>query len=107
MKRPIVISIFFVALIFLSLCICQAQTYEAVTKDNEVSSINDVVVKQTTEEFKTFTLKEVDAEIAGLQAYLASVTTSTNADIAIKQALRANILTEAEEIILKENGGEE
>jgi TolA-binding protein len=78
-----------------------AETFVPVTKDNEVVSINDVQVKKviTTEvvEEKAYTLPQIDADIAKIQARI----THLQGDIAVLQELKAKIETEVKKVILK------
>ena len=77
------------------------ETIVPVTKDNEVVSLNDVQVKKviTKEvvEEKVYTLQQIDADISKIQARI----THLQGDIAVLEALKAKIETEAKKVILK------
>jgi len=77
------------------------KTYSLITKDDEVTSINQVEVKErTTEESnvdEVYTLPDVDVQIAKKQARIVHL----QGDIAELQALRALVLDKAEDVKLK------
>ena len=76
-------------------------TFIPVTKDNEVTNINQVkITKRITEEKhidKTYTLPGIDAKIDKVQARIIHL----QGDITELQELRVLILKEAEKIVLK------
>jgi len=69
----------------------EKDTFEAVTSDNSVSSIEEVSVAAIREHREVFTLSFVNAEIARLTTELDFYT-----------ALKAKITLEAEKVALKE-----
>ena len=77
------------------------KVYSLITKDDEVSSINQVEVKErTTEESnvdEVYTLPDVDVQIAKKQARIEHL----QGDITELQDLRTVILNEAKKITLK------
>ena len=77
------------------------KTYSLITKDDEVTSINQVKIKErTTEESnvdEVYTLPDVDVQIAKKQARIVHL----QGDITELQALRVLVLKEAEEVRLK------
>ena len=82
-----------------------AQSYEPVTKDSEVETEGEVVVKETTvvSNDTILTLDSIDQEIAVKNAVIA-YEQSLLADL---QAQRAKVLTEAKKVTLKEVEEEE
>ena len=77
------------------------KTYSLITKDDEVTSINQVKIKErTTEETnidEVYTLPDVDVQIAKKQARIEHL----QGDITELQALRALVLDKVEEVKLK------
>ena len=77
------------------------KTYSLITKDDEVTSINQVKINErTTEEanvYEVYTLPDVDVQIAKKQARIEHL----QGDITELQALRALVLKEAKKIQLK------
>jgi len=77
------------------------KTYSLITKDDEVTSINQVEVKErTTEESNVdeiYTLPDVDVQIAKKQARIVHL----QGDITELQALKTLVLNEAKKIKLK------
>jgi len=77
------------------------KTYSLITKDDEVTNINQVKIKErTTEESnvdEVYTLPDVDVQIAKKQARIEHL----QGDIAELQALRVLVLDKAEEVKLK------
>ena len=77
------------------------KTYSLITKDGEVSSINQVKIKErTTEESnvdEVYTLPDVDVQIAKKQARIEHL----QGDITELQALRVLVLDKAEDVKLK------
>jgi len=86
---------------FLASIVYATGTFIPVTKDNEVTNINQVkITKRITEEKhidKTYTLSGIDAQIAKVQARI----THLQGDITELQELRALILKEVKKIVLK------
>ena len=77
------------------------KTYSLITKNDEVTSINQVKIKErTTEETnidEVYTLPDVDVQIAKKQARIEHL----QGDITELQALRALVLDKVEEVKLK------
>jgi len=75
-----------------------SETYIPITKDYEVTDINQVKIKHriTTENHidETYTLPEIDAQIAKIQVRINHL----QGDIEVLQVLRGLILAEAEKI---------
>ena len=86
---------------FLASVAYATETFISVTKDNEVTNINQVkITKRIIEEKhidKTYTLSGIDAQIAKIQARIEHL----QGDITELQALRALVLDKAEEVKLK------
>ena len=78
-----------------------AETFTPVTKDNEVTSIDQVQVKKViskqVEEETVYSTPKIDADISKIQARI----THLQGDIAVLEALKAKIETEAKKVILK------
>jgi hypothetical protein len=76
-----------------------ADTYTAVTGDNEVEKKEEVVVKRSYDESKAvnMSMNSIDAEIAVIDAKIAEL----NARKAALQAIRTNVETEAGKVTLK------
>jgi len=73
-------------------------TYTKVTEDNTVETAGEVIV-QASEDItatKTYTLDEIDAQIASLQADKAAI----DVEIAIWQAIRTDVAAEAAKAVL-------
>ena len=77
------------------------KTYSLITKDDEVTNINQVKIKErTTEESnvdEVYTLPDVDVQIAKKQARIVHL----QGDITELQALKTLVLNEAKKIKLK------
>ena len=77
------------------------KTYSLITKDDEVSSIDQVKINErTTEEsnvYEVYTLPDVDVQIAKKQARIVHL----QGDITELQALRTLVLNKAKKIKLK------
>ena len=77
------------------------RTYSLITKDDEVTNINQVKIKErTTEESnvdEVYTLPDVDVQIAKKQARIVHL----QGDITELQALRVLVLDKAEDVKLK------
>ena len=88
------------AVLFMVSVSIAAETFTAVTQDDQVTNINQVkILKRVTEEKHTdkiYTLPMIDAQIAKKQARINHL----QADIAELQALRALVLAEAEKVKL-------
>jgi hypothetical protein len=79
--------------------LASAQTYTAVTPDNEASTVEAVQVKEakaTTTE-TVYTLQAINTQIAVLQAQKVNI----NAEIDKWQALKVAVKTEADKVKLK------
>jgi TolA-binding protein len=78
-----------------------AEEFVPVTKDSEVTSIDQVQVKKVVTEQKidetVYTLPQIDADIAKIQARIDHL----QGDIDKLKALKASVLKEAEKIELK------
>jgi len=76
-------------------------TFKLITKDNEVTDINQVEVEKEviveTSEKEIFTLPKIDAEIDKIQARIEHL----QGDIAELETLRLNVLAEVEKVELK------
>ena len=102
MKKIIVIAGCMVALVFASICICRAQVYETITKDNEVSDVKDVILKVTIEKEANTSLRELYKEMAGILAYEQEDQARIDADKArVTESIEAALL-QANKIVLSD-----
>lgn len=78
-----------------------AETFTPVTKDNEVTSIDQVQVKKVitkqVEEETVYSMPQIDGQIAKIQARIDHL----QGDIDVLKVLKAKILKEAEKVQLK------
>ncbi len=95
MKKLLVIT----ATIFLFTGLAYAQSYKAITGDNEVTDKNMVQVEETAnvEQKTVLTLSYINTQIAVIQAKI----TSLESDLADMQTLKALVDTEASKVVLK------
>ena len=105
MKKIIIIILYFFIVVSLSICIATAQTYTAKTKDNEVSSVDMVVIEETKSltQKRELSLRKIAKERAGLVAQADRLT----AQIAMLDILAATITPEAEKVVLIDLNAEE
>lgn len=98
MKKTIIAII---ALTLFASTVFAAEQFVPVTKDNEVTSIDQVqvekVITKQVEEKTVYTIPQIDADIAKIQARIDHL----QGDIDVLKALKAKILAEAEKVQLK------
>jgi len=80
----------------------ESQTYETVTKDNEVSRVEDVVLKVTTEKQINTTLKELYKEKQGILLYRFRMLANTEEDLERVDIKIEAALLEAQKIVLND-----